>query len=908
MSSRSGIFGALSAAVVTAALLLAVTAPTAAAAFGVAKWEAGTCTVSACNYASPNLFFTQAAGHPPAGFTDFTFNTSGGQPEGAVKDVRVDLPEGLNVNPQATAQCPKTTFESNEAACATMGSQVGSSEVTSEIAGLPVGPLSFPVYNLDPPAGHPALFGFTVGLPLIPIAKVYLVADVNWAGDYHEGFSINEIPNTLPLVRNRLVFEGTKGEGTPGGAFLTLGSQCNGPSTTILGADSYEGASAGPYSTTPPASIDECKSVPFNPGVSASVTGTATDSPGPVSVTATVPQGTQPQNDSTLKTANVSLPVGLGLNPAAAPSLKMCADNQFSKGTEKAITCPKESEIGTVSIQTPVLPPNSLTGPVYLAEQKSREPESGEEYRVFVNARSSRYGVDVRLVGNVKANARTGQLTAVFANAPQVAFSSVTLQFKGGDTAPLTSPPICTTTTAAVMVPWSGNADATPSSPFKLTNAPGGGPCALTMASRPFAPGFTARPGTTAALAYTPFMVHLTGPQGQQELKGVDITLPPGATAKLAGVPYCPPSAIAASATKSGAEEKKNATCPGDSLVGVALIQAGTGSTPLQIDGKAYLAGPYRSAPLSLVVVTPALAGPFDLGTVVVRVALNLDPETAQINPVAEIPDVFGGAKLDIRSILVNVNRKEFTLNGTNCNKNATAGVLNGGGADPTNPAAFSSFAVSDATQGTGCNRLKFKPKLKLRLFGATKRNKNPRLRAALVTRPGDANVARASVALPHAIFLDQASLAKVCTRVQFAAGECPKKSIYGHARAFSPLLGKPLEGPVYLRSSNNLLPDLVAHLQGQVDIDLVGRIDSFKGGIRTTFDRVPDVPVTKFVLTLPGGKHGLLVASTNLCRKPVRAIVQLKGQNGKKANRRTKVRTPCGKKEPKGHHKKGKG
>lgn len=398
----------------------------------------------------------------------------------------------------------------------------------------------------------------------------------------------------------------------------------------------------------------------------------------------------------------------------------------------------------------------------------------------------------------------------------------------------------------------------------------------------------------------------MTRPQGQQELKGADITLPPGATAKLAGVPYCPPSQIAAATGRAGAAEKKNASCPDKSLVGTASIQSGTGGTPLQIDGKVYLAGPYKGAPLSLVVVTPALAGPFDLGTVVVRIALFLDPETAQIHPVAEIPDVFGGAKLDIRSIFVNVNRKNFTLNGTNCAKNATAGVLKGGGADPTNPASFSSFPVSDPVQATGCNKLKFKPKLHLRLFGATKRNKNPRLRAALVTQPGNANIARASVGLPHALFLDQASLAKVCTRVQFAANDCPKKSIYGHARAFTPLLGKPLEGPVYLRSSNNLLPDLVAHLQGQVDIDLVGRIDSFKGGIRTTFDRVPDVPVTKFVLTLPGGKHGLLVASTNLCKKPVRAIVQLKGQNGKKANKRTKVRTPCGKKKSKGGHHKG--
>ncbi len=302
---------------------------------------------------------------------------------------------------------------------------------------------------------------------------------------------------------------------------------------------------------------------------------------------------------------------------------------------------------------------------------------------------------------------------------------------------------------------------------------------------------------------------------------------------------------------------------------------------------------------MSLVVVTPALAGPFDLGTVVVRVPLFVDPETAQIHAVTnEIPDVFGGAKLDIRSVAVNVNKDDFTLNGTNCSKFATAGALKGGGADPTNPATFSSFPVSDPVQLNNCDPLKFRPKLNLRLFGQTKRNKHPRLRAVLQARAGDANIARASVGLPHALFLDQASLSKICTRVQFAANACPKKSIYGKARAITPLLGQPLEGPVYLRSSNNPLPDLVAHLEGQVGIDLVGRIDSFKGGIRTTFDRVPDVPVSKFTMILPGGKHGLLVASKNLCKgKGVKAIINFKAQNGKKLGKRSKLKTPCGKK-----------
>jgi hypothetical protein len=884
-------------------LTLAIAAPAAEAAFGVSKWEAGTCKFDApkCTYSSPNLqFFTQAAGHPAAGLTDFAMNTTGGVPDGAIKDARVDLPEGLNVDPQAVPQCAKATFESNAVACA--ASQVGISEVTSEVAGLPVGPLPFPVYNLDPPPGVPALFGFTVGLPLIPIANVYLVADVAWDSDYHEGFTISDIPNTLPLVENRLVFDGTKG-----GTFLTLGSQCNGPSTTTLKVDSYENPGAfQTYTTKPPANIDGCQAVPFAPTIATVSESPTTDSPSGLTTDIQVPQRLQPVNSSTLRTANVSLPRGLGLNPSSAPDLHFCSDAQLGKGTKRPVSCPTDSQIGTASIQTPVLPANSLPAKVFLGQQLSRDPASGNEYRIFVDAESPRYGLSVRLIGNVKANPQTGQLTAVFADNPQVAFSSFKLQINGGAKAPLSSPPICANTTTAQISPWSGNAPAAPTSPLTLSKAPGGGACATTMASRPFAPSFKAGPKSANAATFTPFAVDIARTDGQQELKGVDITLPPGATAKLAGVPYCPPAAIAAAAASEGKAERANASCPDKSQVGVATILAGTGSSPLQIGGKAFLAGPYKGAPLSLVVVTPGVAGPFDLGTVVVRVPLFVDPETAQIHAVSDaIPDVFGGAKLDIRSIDVNVNKNDFTLTGTNCSKFATAGALRGGGGDPTNPATFSSFPVSDPVQLNNCPALKFRPKLNLRLFGATKRSKHPRLRAVLKAREGDANIARASVGLPHALFLDQASLAKICTRVQFAANECPKKSVYGRARAFTPLLGDPLEGPVYLRSSNNPLPDLVAHLEGQVDIDLVGRIDSFKGGIRTTFDRVPDVPVSKFTMILPGGKHGLLVASKDLCKgKGVKAIISFKGQNGKKVNKRSKLKTPCAKKSK---HKKGK-
>jgi hypothetical protein len=908
--------GAISTALVIGALGLAVAAPSAQG-FEVTKWEAGTCTIPTCEYSSPDtVFFTQVAGRPPYGITDFSFKKDIlGFPEGAVRDVRVDLPPGLSVNPEATpVKCTEAELEGS--GCP-LGARVGTVEVTAvEPLGIGV-PVPGVVYNIVPKQGEPAMFGFRVNLLGIVDVSVYLEGTVSWEGDYHEGFTIRAVPNTVPLARNRLIFEGQVGNGS----FITVGSNCTGSTTTGLTVDSHEAPGTYlHYDTTPilPKEVIEptgCEKVPFEPSISVDPGTARTDSPAGGTVDVQVPfEPGEEIGQANVKRAAVSLPLGAGLNPAAASGLQACTDAQLAKGIAigdrivepqtvhpPPIACPPGSKIGTVAIETPVLPPGSVRGDVYLGEQLSRDPLSGKEYRIFLNAESARYGVFVRLIGEILADPVTGRLTARFdepahGGLPQVPFSSFRLALDGAKGV-LTTPPACgPNTTTTTMTPWTGNAPATPSHAFTLTEGPHGGACAKSMAGRPFAPGFTAKPKSTAARAFTPFSAHFARPSGQQELRGVDITLPEGATAKLKGVPYCPPDDIARATRRAGVAERKNPSCPKGSHVGVVTVLAGSGPSPLKIEGDVYLAGRHKEAPLSLVVVTPAVAGPFDLGSVVVRVPLFLDPETAQIHPVAEVPDVFGGAKLSIRSVFVNVNRRDFTLNGTNCRKQATAGVLRGGGADPANPAAFSAFPVSDPVKGTGCRKLKFRPRLNLRLFGATRRAQHPKLRAVLKARGGHANIRRASVALPHALFLDQASLATICTRVQFAADKCPRKSIYGHARATTPLLGKPLKGPVYLRSSNNLLPDLVAHLEGQVEIDLVGRIDSFQGGIRTTFDRVPDVPVKKFTMVLPGGKGGLLVASTNLCKEPVRGIVQLKAQNGKKANRHVTLRTPCGK------------
>ncbi len=887
-------------------------------------WQAGTCSADPCSPTTPNLFYTQAAGHPATGFTQFIVKHTtvvenvSETPSATLKDVRVDLPAGLSVNPQATPQCALADFEKGIANCP-LTSVVGQSAVTVSALGLVSPPLAgvtlVPVYNLIPAQGEPALFGFNVAGQ-----NVYLKSDVDWSGDYHEGFTIAVPESPLgTILKNRLVFTGTAGNGT----FLTQPSTCHNPAqapfqhiySTFLRADSKEspnpsfpsGSASFEGALPPGVKPDGCNNVPFKPGVATDPGTNATDSPAPAEVSVTVPfdAGAAIAN-SNVRTATVSLPTGMGLNPSSAGTLAFCEDAQLGKGTRKAVTCPAKSKIGTATIETPPLPAGSLTGSVFLGKQLSRDPASGKEYRIFVDVESARFGVSVRLIGEVSANPKTGQLTTTLAENPQLPFSAFKLKFNGGAGAVLTSPPTCgPNTTSGLLTPYSETAAAKPAGSFNLAKAPGGGNCAKTMAARPFAPVFSTASKSIVAGAFSPLSLHVGRNDGNQELKGIDVTLPPGISGKLVGIPYCSAKALAQAAARAGATEAKSSSCPDKSLVGAATIKAGTGASPLQIKGDVFLSGPYRGAPLSLAVITPAVAGPFDLGTVVVRVALFVDPETAQIHPVSDpIPDVYGGAKLDIRSIDVNASRKEFVINPTSCGKLATAGSLLGGGANPAAP-PFSSFAVSAPFQTTNCGALKFRPKLVTRIFGGKKqthRAKNPKFRAILTGRDGDANLASAAVTLPKAMILDQSHIKTICTRPQLAANQCPSSSIYGQATATSPLLGDPLSGPVYLVPGNKILPDLLVDLQGQVDIRLRGTTDTVKGRLRNSFSATPDVPVSKFVLTLYGGKRGLLINTRSLCKRKLSSKVVIKGQNGKKlGNKKTKLKVPACKKKGKG-------
>jgi hypothetical protein len=878
-------------------------------------WQAGTCSeeppesAELCSVETEDQFFETAAAHPKWGFTQFIVRSKPpplAGPVGELKAVRVDLPVGLSVNPGATDQCPLTTFQSDPATCPG-DSKVGTSIVT---AALPTGtellPLEADVYNVEPVFGEAARFG----LELVG-NEIFLRGDVAWDGDYHEGFTI-DVPGTLPaglgglIKKNRLVFEGTAGDGT----FITTPSTClgegfPGPSghvySTYLLAGSYEEAEqpgySFPQSAQPPlespippgTSPKQCDTIPYDPSLDVDPQSAVTDSPSGARVGVEVPHilGSDKQESSQTRRAQVSLPVGMGLNPSAAAGLQACSDEQFGKGTRNPVACPPASKIGTVTIASPPLRDEALTGNVYVGRQLSRDPLSGEEYRLFVNAASPRYGVDARLIGNVSANPVTGQLTTAFRETPQVPFTSFELDFDDGPRAVLSSPPTCGPNDATgQMTPWSGNAPATPAGPIVLSSAPGGAPCAKTLAERPFGPSFAVAPQGNRAGAYSPVTLRIARGDGQQELKGVDITLAPGMSGKLAGIPYCPEGALAIAAASAGEAERATPSCPPQSQVGSASIATGTGPAPIRISGRAFLAGPYRGAPLSLAVVTPATAGPFDLGTVVVRVALFVNPDTAQIRAVSDpVPNVFGGAQLSIRAVDVAIDRREFTLNPTSCGPLASAGILAGGGANPANPAAFTAFPVSTPFQTSQCEALGFEPKLVTRLFGGKKKAKraqHPKFRAVLNARQGDANIGRAALTLPHSLILDQSHIRTICTRVQLAASRCPEEAIYGFARARTPLLDDELAGPVYLTSSNNPLPDLLVDLRGQVDVRLRGTISSTKARIKNVFFPLPDVPVSTFVLTMKGGKKGLLVNSRDLCAKRSFSFMSFKGQNGK--------------------------
>jgi hypothetical protein len=618
-------------------------------------------------------------------------------------------------------------------------------------------------------------------------------------------------------------------------------------------------------------------------------------------------EATIPLATAHLKDTAVVLPEGLVINPSVANGLAACSESEigligtgfeppnpihFSKAPQG---CPNASKVGTMRVRTPLLD-HPVEGSVFIA--RPFENPFGSFMAIYLAVEDVQTGIVSKLAGKVTPDPKTGRLSTTFTENPQLPLEDIELSFFNGPKAALKTPLACGTySTTTTLVPWSTPEGETvhPSDAFQTSVAAGGsGACPASEAAAPNKPSFSAGTIAPAAGAYSPFVLKVGRADGTQRITQIDTTLPKGLTGKLAGIPYCSETQLARAKSREapdkGVLERQNPSCPAASEVGSVTVGAGSGVTPYYTSGKAYLAGPYKGAPLSLAIITPAVAGPFDLGAVVVRTPLYVDSETAQIHAVSDpLPLIIEGVPLDIRSIDLRLDRPSFTLNPTSCDPMQLLGS--------TTSTLGTTASLANSFQVGGCRSLKFKPKLAISLKGGTKRGRFPALKAVLTYPQGSsyANTASAQVTLPHGEFVEQAHFKSICTRVQFQADACPPGSIYGKARAITPLLDKPLEGPVYLRSSSHTLPDLVIALRGQVNVDLVGKVDTGKtGGIRTSFESAPDAPVSKVILQMQGGKKGLLVNSENICRKQQRALADLIGQNGKVSETRPLIKNSC--------------
>jgi hypothetical protein len=889
---------------------------------------------------------TQAGGHPD--FVTFlqlkTEHEAGTNLPSPTQSATIALPVGLLANPTAADTCSAeqlVTTDVEDPSSATgcpVASQIGITEVVVKKEGTILG-VTEPVFNMEPRFGEPARLGFiAVNYPIV----VDAVLRDGPGEDYGATAKVEGVSSRAPLFSAKTTIWGlpaaeshdgqriTPYEAINGGVPLTpTGKRSSGlapvPFTvnpTSCGVSQGVDFTAIPYMLpdfhselfAPMAANTGCGLLEFKPDLSIMPTTVQAATGSGLNVKLTFPtDGLEHDNllaEAAQKRVEVTLPEGMSVNPSeAAGGLGVCSEEEFKRETASSGPnggCPESAKIGTVTAHSPLLKEDA-EGSLYLASPYQNPFDS--LLAVYTVLKVPARGIVVRLAGQVKADARTGQLTTTFDNIPQLPVASFELHFREGERAPLITPAACGAyPSTATFTSWGGQVAVIHPS-FVVTSGVNGDPCPSGVP--PFRPGLVAGTTNNTAGHYSPFYLELSRRDGEQEITHFSVKLPPGVVGKLAGISFCPDAAIERARSRTGPqggqEELDHPSCPAASKIGHTLAGAGAGQVLAYAPGKVYLAGPYHGSRLSIVAITTGKVGPFDLGTVVVREALRINSETAEVVVDATgsdpIPHIIQGIPVHLRDIRVYVDRPEFVLNPTSCNPTSTASTVFGSGLDFASEADDRPVTVSRRFQAAECEALSFKPHLGLRLIGKTNRGAHPALRAHLSMKGiGEAAIAQAQVTLPRSEFIENAHFNTICTRVQFGEGggngeKCPPGSIYGHAKAVTPILSEPLRGPVFLRSSTHKLPDLVVALHNsEADINLVGRVDSVKGGgIRSTFDSTPDAPVSSFDLAMQGGKKGLFVNSTNLCKGTRRAKAHFVGHNGKVRNARPTLRVECG-------------
>lgn len=877
--------------------------------------------------ATTALSTTQAGAHPDL-TTSIAFNTvdERGALAAAPKDTTDYLPAGFAGDLVDTPSCPVAEFSVRRCPVDT---QIGVTTLSIEIQGHTSLVNLQPVYNLTPNPGELAKLGFTPG-DIFGVQGNVSERPPGEAGEYGLKTSFENIPDAEdeldsvsltiwgvpadpihdPLRFNSHVSGGIGGFGIASEAalapFFTNPTSCGTlPLEATFTVDSWEAPGENVGTQMPFGPLVGCDRLGMEPALTATATTNRAYAPTGLDFDTKIPQTYENPDGlatSTLKKEVVTLPEGMTVNPSSGAGLGACSEAQYAEEGVQQVPghgCPNDSKLGTVRITTPAVK-EEVTGSVFIAEpapfgEAGKNP-FGSLLALYVIARIPNRGVLVKAPGEVEPNPLTGRLVTTFDGLAPLPFSLLTFSFNQGANSPLVTPPTCGNyTVEAALTTWADpeGAALTPLiPPFPISTGAEGGACPSGAA--PFAPQVIAGTQDNAAGSYSPIYLRVTRNDGEQEITGFSSQLPPGLTANLTGVPFCSEADIVLSRTKTGAQEEAEPSCPPASEIGHTLAGAGVGPILAEAPGKIYMAGPFKGAPFSVVSITSAKVGPFDLGTVVVHLPLDINPETAAVTipagPADQIPHIIKGIVIHVRDIRVYVDRHDFTLNPTNCAPMSFDATVIGSGKSFTSAADDEPVTLADPFQAANCQNLAFKPSFQVSTSGKTSKLGGASL-SVKVSYPNaplgtQANIKSVKVELPIQLPSRLTTLQKACTEQAFDTNPatCPAASIVGHATAITPILPVPLTGPAYFVSHGGVkFPELIIILQGYgVTIELHGETFISKAGITSsTFRTIPDQPVTSFELTLPQGPDSALATYGSLCA-PTRLVAVRKRITGR--------------------------
>jgi hypothetical protein len=823
---------------------------------------------------------------------------------GEAHAVTFDLPPGLVGASTAVPRCTHQQLESYEVGCP-RDTQVG---VTVPDISYGLGQFPIPVYNMVPPPGTPTQLGFDFNGDLTLID-----AGVRSGGDNDISTRAAPVPSE-GIVSDSTVLWGVPGEhGTGAGSapFLRLPTSCGAPqafgieeqgtwqdpnapraSKEILTHDT-EGVSVGFTG------CEALSAVPFEPSLAVAPATSYASTAAGMSVNVKFPPQVEGLTAPNLRNVSVVFPEGLTLNPGQATGLTACQPSQEALGlapdgevNEGPVSCPASSRVGTMKIKSPLLEDaveKEMEGGIYVLQ--SNPPNIELLYAPSAD------GVNFKFIGKVHLDEATGRLTATFSGLPDLPFGESQMTFNGGPQASIVTPSSCGAYTATSdFTPWSSpfTGDAFPTTSFNIAGGVDSQPCGAPLS---FNPGFTGGTTVNQAGGFSPVSVSVSRQDTEQDLGRVQVTTPPGLSAILKGVERC------------GEPQASQGTCGPGSLIGHTSVTAGPGPDPLSVQGgQVFLTGPYKDAPFGLSIVVPAVVGPFNLGNVVVRSTVSVDPHTAQITISSDpLPTILDGVPLHVRSVNVTIDRQGFTFNPTSCEPMSVNGVLTS--------TQGTQAGVASHFQAAGCTGLPFHPGFSVSTQAKTSKAKGASLDVKYTSGVGQANTAKVAVSLPKALPARLTTIQQACTETVFAANpaSCPAGSDIGTATAITPILSAALSGPVYLVSHGGAaFPDIVAILQGEgVTIDLTGSIN-IKGGVTSAaFDTVPDAPIGSFQMVLPEGPHSGLAsnlpakAKGSMCGQSLTMPTTITGQNGAQVKQTTKITVtgcPKAKKKAKRH------